>query len=144
MRQKRDNHGYMRVNLHKDGVCKSELVSRLVAKAFIPNPNNLPHVGHNDDIKSNNHVSNLYWTDYKENNYHNGKLERFQAAHNDKIDIIADKLSVSVKAIALDGSHELIFNSMQEAGRQGFDSGKISMCVNGKRNKHKGYYWERI
>lgn len=144
MRQKMDDKGYLRVNLHKDGVCKAELVSRLVANAFIPNPDNLPHVGHDDDIKTNNHVSNLYWTNSAENNRHNGKLERFHAAHNDKIDIITKKLSQKVKATSLDGSHEMVFDSMQDAARSGFDQGKISMCVNGKRNNHKGYRWERI
>lgn len=143
MCQKYDNKGYLRVNLHKDGVCKAELVSRLVAGAFIPNPDGLPQVGHDDDNRSNNHISNLYWTDSYENNRHNGKLERFHDAHNAKIDVIARKLSQKVRAIAMDGSHELMFDSMQEAGRNGFDNGKISMCVNGKRNSHRGYRWER-
>lgn len=143
MRQKSDNHGYLRVNLHKDGICKAELVSRLVARAFIPNPDDFPQVGHDDDNKTNNHSTNLYWTNSYENNRHNGKLERFHEAHNAKIDIVAKKLSQKVKAIALDGSHELVFDSMQEAGRNGFDNGKVSMCVNGKRNRHKGYRWER-
>ena len=144
MRQKQDDKGYMRVNLHKDGRCKSELVSRLVANAFIPNPDGLPHVGHDDDVKTNNRVSNLYWTDSKENNYHNGKLERFHKSHKDKIDIIAKKLSQKVKGTAVDNSHELIFESIQEAKRNGFDNGKISLCINGKRNQHRGYRWERI
>ncbi len=144
MRQKMDDKGYLRVNLHKDGRCKAELVSRLVANAFIPNPKNLPHVGHDDDVKTNNNVSNLYWTDSAENNRHNGKLERFHNAHNAKIDIIAKKLSQKVKGIALDGSHTVEFDSIQEASKHGFDNGKISMCINGKRNRHKGYRWERI
>lgn len=143
MQEKQDDKGYSRVNLYKDGKSKAELVSRLVAKAFIPNPYNLPHVGHNDDARSNNTADNLYWTNPYENNRHNGKLERFHDAHNKNIDKIADKLSIGVRAVALDGSHELTFKSMQEAARNGFDSGKISMCVNGQRNKHKGYRWER-
>lgn len=144
MREKYDDKGYARINLYKDGVCKSELVSRLVANAFIPNPEGLPHVGHNDDIKSHNEVGNLYWTNPAENNRHNGKLERFHDAHNRKIDAIASKLSVGVRGIALDGSGIISFDSMQEAGRNGFDQGKISMCINGKRSHHKGYRWERI
>ena len=144
MQQKVDDKGYLRVNFYKNGVCKAELINRLVAKTFIPNPKCLPQVGHDDDNKLNNHVDNLYWTDSLENNHHNGKLERFQAAHNAKIDIIAKKLSQKVKAIALDNSHELVFDSLQQAGRNGFDNGKISMCINGKRNTHKGYRWERV
>ena len=73
MKQKLDGHGYYRVNLNKDKRMKAYLVSRLVAEAFIPNPLGLPQVGHNDDNKTNNHASNLYWTNSKENNHHNGK-----------------------------------------------------------------------
>lgn len=40
MKQKIDTHGYYRINLHKNKTMKSELISRLVAMAFIPNPNN--------------------------------------------------------------------------------------------------------
>ena len=144
MREKYDDKGYARVNLHKNGVCKSELVSRLVANAFIPNPEGLPHVGHNDDIKSHNEASNLYWTNPAENNRHNGKLDRFHAAHNAKIDIIAAKLSTKIRGVSLYGTHEVYFDSIQDATRHGFDGGKISMCINGKRNKHKGYRWGRI
>lgn len=144
MKPKMDNKGYMRVNLHKNGRCRAELINRLVATAFIPNPDNLPQVGHNDDIKTNNDVSNLYWTDSYENNRHNGKLDRFHKAHNAKIEEIARKLSYKIRAASLTDSKELFFDSLQDAHRNGFDEGKISLCINGKRNKHKGYYWERI
>ena len=145
MKEKIDNHGYARVNLYdQEGRCSAKLVSRLVADAFIPNPKNLPHVGHNNDKKLDNTVDNLYWTDPYENNRHNGKLEQFQKAHNQKIELIAEKLSQKVRATAIDGSESVEFKSIQEASRCGFDCGKISLCINGKRNHHKGYTWERI
>lgn len=49
--------GYLGVTIHG----KNRKVHRLVAEAFIPNPNSLPVVRHKDDIKSNNHVDNLCW-----------------------------------------------------------------------------------
>ena len=45
-------------------------VHRLVALAFIPNPENLPIINHKDGVKSNNHVSNIEWSSYKWNNQH--------------------------------------------------------------------------
>src|SRR5690625_7779580 len=52
---------YLRVELTKNGTFKRYPVHRLVAEAFISNPNKHPVVNHKDEIKSNNHASNLEW-----------------------------------------------------------------------------------
>ena len=144
MRQKFDDKGYLRVNLHRNKKCKAELVSRLVALAFIPNPDNLPMVGHDDDNKKNNHVENLYWTDSRENNNHNGKMERFQAEHNLKIAQIASALSTPVIATDPKTGEETWYPSMQAASRAGnFDVGKISKVCSGERKRHRGFYWRK-
>lgn len=62
--------GYVHAGLCKDGKMKMYNVHRLVAKAFIPNPENLPIVHHKDDNKSNNCVDNLEWCTQKENVHH--------------------------------------------------------------------------
>lgn len=59
--------GYRVIVLRKNRRRKSQQVHRLVAKAFIPNPNNLPIVNHKDFNKQNNNVQNLEWCTQKEN-----------------------------------------------------------------------------
>lgn len=53
--------GYYIVHLQKDGKAKTVHVHRLVAMAFIPNPNNLPFINHKDETRTNNRVENLEW-----------------------------------------------------------------------------------
>lgn len=69
--------GYKRVTLCSYGVYKHILVHRLVAQAFIDNPNNLPQINHKDENKSNNCVSNLEWCTAKENSNYGTRIKRF-------------------------------------------------------------------
>ena len=57
----KDGSGYCFVNLCKDGKVKPRIIHRLVAEAFIPNPNNFPQVNHMDECKENNYFGNLEW-----------------------------------------------------------------------------------
>lgn len=61
LKQKTDKDGYKEVKLCKDGKLYCKRVHRLVASAFIPNPNNYPIINHIDENPSNNCVSNLEW-----------------------------------------------------------------------------------
>lgn len=67
---KEDRHGYLRVFLSKNSKKKGFFVHRLVAKAYIPNPEGKAQVNHKDGDKKNNHVSNLEWTTPEENINH--------------------------------------------------------------------------
>lgn len=60
-------NGYLVVNLWKNGVGKTQLIHVLVAKAFIPNPQNLPEVGHKDEDSKNCYADNLEWTTHIDN-----------------------------------------------------------------------------
>ena len=59
--------GYCSVGLYKNGRCKTMLLHRIVAQAFLPNPSCLPQVNHKDENKQNNAVDNLEWCDAKYN-----------------------------------------------------------------------------
>lgn len=63
-------NGYVYTELNVNGVTTYKRVHRLVAEAFIPNPENKPFVNHIDGNKSNNSVSNLEWVTGSENNIH--------------------------------------------------------------------------
>ena len=73
LRSSVDKDGYERVVLTKDGIRKTYLVHRLVATAFIPNPENKTTINHIDGNKRNNNVSNLEWATEKENQNHKWK-----------------------------------------------------------------------
>lgn len=69
--------GYLKVNLYdENGKCKKKYVHRLVAEAFIPNPQNKPNVNHKDCNVKNNAVENLEWCTQSENILHCSKLGR--------------------------------------------------------------------
>lgn len=63
-------NGYKRIHVSDGGIQYRCLVHRLVAEAFIPNPENLPCVNHKDGNKLNNSVDNLEWCSYSQNNKH--------------------------------------------------------------------------
>ena len=64
----KDKDGYLSIALYKDGKTKQYRVHRLVASAFIPNPNNYSQVNHINEIKDDNRVENLEWCTAKYNN----------------------------------------------------------------------------
>lgn len=68
--------GYPTISLYKDGRAKSFTIHSLIAKAFIPNPLNLPCVNHIDEDRSNSVLSNLEWCDYSYNNTYGKAREK--------------------------------------------------------------------
>ena len=72
--------GYLQVRLSKFGKPNALLVHRLVAIAFIPNPDNLPHINHKDENKLNNNPNNLEWCDNSYNNNYGTRNKRIAKA----------------------------------------------------------------
>lgn len=86
---------YLKVTLCINGTNKDFAVHRLVAEAFIPNPNNYPYVNHKDENPTNNNVSNLEWCTAKYNtNYGNAIAKRVKSKiENNKTSIPVDLFS---------------------------------------------------
>lgn len=67
----KNNGGYVIVGLHKNGKTDKYTIHRLVAEAFIPNPNEYPCINHKNECKDDNFVENLEWCTYLYNNTYN-------------------------------------------------------------------------
>ncbi len=87
LRQAKDKKGYLRCALSKCSRLSTFKVHRLVATAFIPNPNNLPQINHIDGDKSNNKVNNLEWCDnsYNQKHAYSTGLNPTHAAHRTSV-----------------------------------------------------------
>ena len=86
--QRVNNYGYVYVSIKLKGKKHSVRVNRLVALAFIPNPDNLSDVNHKDMNKLNNHVSNLEWTSHSDNvqhSYDSGKRHAHRWTDEEKV-----------------------------------------------------------
>lgn len=78
--QKISRKKYFKVILYKNGIPKTKKIHRLVAEAFIPNPNNYPCVNHRDENPANNFVGNLEWCSYEYNNNYGNHNEKISNA----------------------------------------------------------------
>ena len=74
----KDRYGYLTVTLNCNGKSKTIKIHRLVAQAFLPNPDNLPQVNHKDEVKTNNSVDNLEWCTAKYNVNFGTRQERYR------------------------------------------------------------------
>ena len=97
--------GYKGIHLNKFGKAKTFAVHRLVAEAFIPNPNKYPCVNHKDENPSNNCVSNLEWCTYQYNNTYGTTIERKIKTYKDNTD---KRKQAKLLAINLLESFEII------------------------------------
>lgn len=80
----KDNMGYLIVNLSKNGNKKIYKIHRLVAEAFLQNPNNYPQVNHKDENKINNRADNLEWCTAKYNSNYGTRNERMSNTKKEK------------------------------------------------------------
>lgn len=130
LKQQKDKNGYLFVGIRKNGKRKFKKIHRLVAEAFLDNPNNLPEVNHKDENKTNNVVSNLEYCDHKYNTNYGTRN-------------IRSKISQSKTVVAYKNGVEVLrFSSTAEAQRNGYNSGNISCCCRGIYKQYKGFKWK--
>lgn len=129
------NKGYLRVMLcDSKGNNKLLRVHRLVAEAFIPNPENKPQVNHKDEDKTNNHVENLEWMTAKENLNFGTRNARS-----------AKSRSKPVAQYTKDGKLVKIWQSTREAGRElNISNGNISSVARGMHKTCCGFVWKYV
>lgn len=121
-------NGYLHITLTKDSECKCFAVHKIVAKVFIPNPDEYNCVNHINEIKTDNRPENLEWCDHYYNN-HYGTAE----TKNNK-PIIGKSL--------IDGT-ERIFDSIKSASEElNLNASNIGSCCKGLRKSVGGYKWE--
>ena len=122
--------GYLYVQLCKDGIRKNMFVHRLVASAFMPNPQNLDTVNHKDEDKHNNNVSNLEWMSRTDNiAYSRPQLAERPVQQLDK---------ETGKLLAT-------FPSLIGAARvTGISEGNIVKCCRCKLKSAGGYLWRYV
>lgn len=126
--------GYCIVALSKNNNRRSYRVHRLVAQAFIPNPNNLPEVNHIDENKLNNNINNLEWCDSKYNN-----------TYGNRIGIASMKCSKPVSMFDKEGKYIRTYKSCTEASKEtDISMCHISSCCLNRygRKTAGGYIWK--
>ena len=127
--------GYVKITLWKNGKKKDYKVHRLVAEAFLPNPNNLPQVNHKDEIKSNN----MIWVNEDGSiDYNKSNLEWCDNKYN-----INYSWSIPVYSVNLNTGEYRKYPSLTDAAEKtGIDKPSISNVLNNKRNKAGGCIWK--
>ena len=127
-------NGYYRVALSKHCQKKYVMIHRLVAEAFLPNPNNYPFVNHKDESRTNNCVENLEWCTPKYNSNY-GRVSKENRIAN-------CKLGRPVVQMTLDSKDIAIFPSLGEAGRSvGVSASNIREACIGNVQTSAGFKW---
>lgn len=135
--------GYYAIWLSKNNKQKRYQIHRLVAEAFIPNPNNLPQVGQKDENNllstgiCNNHVDNLEWTTAKENS--NTPKRKQRLSQN-----LAGTKHGRCKAIKCVETGEIFWGCTEVEEKLGIDKSHVFACCQGKCYTAGKHHWEFV
>lgn len=124
---------YKYVILNKNGKSKTKTVHRLVAIAFLDNPDNKTQVNHLDEDKYNNNANNLEWVTPKENSNYGTLIERMKQSN-----------SKPIKVIYKDDTYEIWESATLFAREYGISRGHISNVLVGRNKSHHGLRFEYV
>lgn len=127
LKSNKNRGGYLKVDLHKEGKKKNYLIHRLVAQAFIDNPNNLPEVNHRNEDKTDNRVENIEYCNRKYNINFGTRTEKTQKP---------------ILQFTKEGKFVKKWDGIREVERElGFSHSHISKCCKGKLKTAYGFKW---
>lgn len=127
-----DRDGYKLITLRKPDTRDITFrIHRLVAQAYIPNPDNLPQINHKDEDKANNHVSNLEWCTHLYNMRYGTRNARRSETMRGK--------GKAVYCVELDKTFINVKSAYEATGATG-----ISGCCRGKYKVSGGYHWRYV
>lgn len=139
------SNGYYVVNLYKDGIMKQLHVHRLVAEAFLPNPQNFPVVDHINTITTDNRICNLRWTTPRGNINNPISSERRLSKCRQQLKGKYGKDANKHRSIAQytkDGVLLKVWGAMSDACRElGLDSGSLTRACQGINKTSGGFVW---
>lgn len=144
IKQNQNLHNYLQVHLSKKNKAKMITVHRLVAEAFLPNPNNLPQINHIDGDKLNNNVNNLEWCTAKENINHSWGLGLSKPYYFPKgyLTEYSKNLCKKVEQYDLEGNLLNTFSSISDASRKTTCSiSEICKCCRDKSHSTHNFLW---
>jgi len=136
--------GYYHVSIVNEKCRKNMKIHRLVALAFIDNPENKSYVNHEDKNKLNNHISNLSWMTRKENNQHKCKDLFYKSNKNkfiQRINLVSKEILEKYESIE-DAGIWAFNNNYTKNSHNGRNA--IGNCVRGLSKSAYGYKWEII
>lgn len=134
LKPRKDKDGYMKIDLCKDNKKKTHKLHRLVAQAFLANPENKPEVNHKDEDKTNNCASNLQWVTSRENANYGTRNER-----------VANANSIPVVQLDLQGNYINVHQSATQVERElGFYNTHIIKCCKGKLDSAYKFKWQYL
>lgn len=138
-----NNSGRLWVELIVNKKRKPMLIHRLVAMAFIPNPNNHPQINHIDENPKNNRVENLEWCtqEYNIRSYCERHPVRYRPPRR-STDKYKNRLSLTVEQYTKNGEFVRSWdNSVQVKNETGWSDWSISECCRGNRKSAYGFIW---